>query len=544
MPDKPHYYNAIGKILAYRRAQTPNRPALRFGDEIMTYADLDDAVNRTANGLTALGIGKGTHVGLMMDNRLEFIVSVYALAKLGAVGIPFNTTLFGPILSYFVEDSEVTAVIAHGRHAETLLKLPAARANIRTWIVADPGAAAIKTDDARATTLDAIQTGASAEAPEVEVEATDPFMILYTSGTTGPSKGVVCPHSHLHWISEIAARRIDLTEEDKFYACLPLFHVAALWYCVGACIWAGACAVIAERFSASNFWSDICRTGSTATMIAMSMSIILEKLEPTEAEKSNPVRVAWLVPVPPDIRRFETRFGLKIATNYSMTEITHAAVGLPGRFYDRPPGCVGPLSGDWDVMIADENDRPMAPNAAGEILVRPRKPGILFQGYYRKERATVAQWRNLWFHTGDRGYFDDEGYLYFVDRVKDAIRRRGENISAYEIENVLLAFPGVQEVAAVPVPSPLGEDDLCIYVMAKSGVTLREEEIVRFAQESLPYFMVPRYVALVDDLPRTPSLKVQKFVLRQRAAKTETLWDGEQHGIFIRPPSRKERAQG
>jgi len=533
MQAKPGRESAAGETLTYWRDAAPDKVAVQFKGQSLTYAALDELVNRMANGLAAAGIRKGAHVGLMMDNKPEFLISVYALGRLGAIAIPFNTALFGSMLSYFVEDSDVDTIIADARHAATLADLPIAQERVRRWIIADGDAAELQLGTATKLTMDTLKSHADSTPPDVHVAHSDPFMILYTSGTTGPSKGVICAHSHLQWISEVASQRIGLVAEDNFYVCMPLFHVAALWYCVGACFWTGSTVMLTDRFSASNYWRDICASRSTVTMIAMSMSVILEKLEPTDEERNNPLRTAWLVPLPPNVRTFEERFGLKAVTNYSMTEITHAVVGYPGEMYDKAPGCAGRLSGDWDVMIADERDEPVPTGTVGEILVRPRKAGILFQGYYKKERETVRLWRNLWFHTGDRGYFDADGFLYFVDRAKDAIRRRGENISAFEIENGLLTLPAVKEVAAVPVPSPLGEDDLCVYVIPNDRASLTEKEIVGFAQEKLPYFMVPRYVAIVDDFPRTPSHKVQKYILRQWAAKTDTLWDGEQHGFRI-----------
>jgi crotonobetaine/carnitine-CoA ligase len=541
--DTPGRENAVGETLDYQCKIAPNKIAVEFKGSALTYAALNELVNRVANGLADAGIGKGAHVGLMMDNKPDFITCVYALARLGAVGIPFNTALFGSVLEYFVDDSDVTAIIADTRHAATLATLPVAKERVRLWVFADDESEGPETGDAMKISLRALESHSSASNPDVRVFHTDPFMILYTSGTTGPSKGVICAHSHLQWISEIGARRVGLTTDDNFYVCMPLFHVAALWYCVGACFWAGATVVLTDRFSASNYWRDIRATRSTVTMIAMSMSVILEKLEPTEDERNNTLRTAWLVPLPPKLRAFEERFGLKGVTNYSMTEITHAVVGYPGEMYDKDPGCAGRLSGDWDVMIADEHDRSVPTGTVGEILVRPRKPGIVFLGYYKKERQTVNLWKNLWFHTGDRGYFDPNGFMYFVDRAKDAIRRRGENISAHEIENGLLAMPAIKEVAAIPVPSPLGEDDLCVYVLRNDSASLTEEEIIRFAQQHLPYFMVPRYVAIVDDLPRTPSHKVQKFMLRQWAEKKETLWDGEQHGFRITGRREAEKQQ-
>lgn len=530
-----------GAVLAQRRAMFPDRPALGYGDQRLTYAALDDLVNKTANGLAVLGIGKGSHVGLMMNNRPEFVVSVYALAKLGAVCVPLNTTLFGSLLGYFVEDSKMEAVILHAEYAQALLALPAARKLVKTWIVADPGAPPFAVPDALCVALDAVQSEGGVEPPAVKVQPSDPLIIMYTSGTTGPSKGVVSSHSHVQWVSAGNAERwLELTPDDIFYSTMPLFHAGALWYCVGAAIWAGASVVLRDRFSASMFWQDICDLGATVTMIPMTMSTVLEKQPSSERDSSNPLRIAWVSPLPPDVRRFEKRFGIRVATHFSMTEISPAAVGLPGAVYDRPTGCAGRPTEEWDVIVGDEYDRSVPSGTVGEILLRPRVPGIIFSGYHGKPQETVKAWRNLWFHTGDRGYFDEEGYLYFVDRSKDTIRRRGENISAYEIEKILIEYEGIRDIAAVPVPSLLGEDDLCVYVTVKEDSGFQEADFIRHAAEVLPYFMVPRYVARTDQLPRTPSGKVQKYVLREQARDIpDSLWDREKHGIEIRPPVKR-----
>jgi crotonobetaine/carnitine-CoA ligase len=207
---------------------------------------------------------------------------------------------------------------------------------------------------------------------------------------------------------------------------------------------------------------------------------------------------------------------------------------MPGTFYEKS-GTAGQPTEDMEVIIADELDREVPRGTIGEILVRPRHPGTVFSGYYRKDAATVAGWRNLWFHTGDRAYMDEDDFLFFVDRAKDTIRRRGENISGQEVENAINAHEGVVESAAVPVPSDIGEDDVCLYVSAKDGISLDPTELFEFAKERLPYFMVPRYIGIIDDFPRTPSYKIQKFALRETAAKNlDALWDAEAHGLSPR----------
>ncbi len=529
----------LGMVRAARRGAAPAAPLLTFipDGRVWTYAQFDDDVNRLANGLARLGVSKGAHVGLMMNNCPEYLLSVCALAKLGAVCVPYNVSLFGDLLAYAVADSAIETVIAGARYMETLLELSEpSRASIKTWITADPGGSPVAVAQAQCTTLHGVAAAEVPEAPDVVVTPQDRLIVMYTSGTTGPSKGVVSSHSHPLWVSALTAERyLRLRTDDTFYVSMPLFHAGALWFQCGATMWAGGHIALTGGFSASRFWPEIAEVKATATMIIMSMAAILDKLPRTEAEAANTIRVAWVVPPPLDRAGFEERYGMRIATHYGLTEITPATVGFLDE--DWPRGSSGAPVEEMDVIIADEYDRELPRGSVGEILVRPKRAGVIFQGYFRKADATVDLWRNLWFHTGDRAYMDEDRYLYFVDRAKDAIRRRGENVSAQEVEGAIAAHDDILEVAAVPVPADIGEDEICVCVVRREGSALTEREIFAFAQSKLPYFMVPRYVDFVDELPKTQNLKVQKFVLREHASnRIGQMWDCEEHGLKVSRP--------
>ena len=326
---------------------------------------------------------------------------------------------------------------------------------------------------------------------------------------------------------------MQLEPEDRLYACLPLFHGNALNYSTLTALWARSTIALEERFSARRFWSDIHRYGATQFNAMMIITSILEKLPITPEEQDNPVRIAALVPPPSNRRQLEERWGLQIISQYALSEACPVAVLGPGEAYEKPRTS-GRINDEMvEVRIVDEHDCDLPRGTPGEIVIRTRQPWTMFSGYFGKPEATLAAWRNLWFHTGDRALIDSEGYLVFVDRVKDAIRRRGENISAYEIETILKGHDAVVEAAAVPVPSDLGEDEVAVYVV-RAGTELDEVALVNFAVEKMAYYMVPRYVQFVDDLPKTPSQKIAKHVLRDQARESyRTMWDREQAGIEV-----------
>jgi crotonobetaine/carnitine-CoA ligase len=343
----------------------------------------------------------------------------------------------------------------------------------------------------------------------------------------------VCPHAHPQTVGYRVGVNFDIGSEDVFYTCLPLFHGNALWYQALTALWAGASIALVPRFSASRFWKDVQRYRCTFFSAIMSVATILAKADPVPEEEDNPLRIAFVVPLPREREVLEQRWGLEFVCNYSMTELFPPYVLGPGEGYDNP-GSSGTAAVGITARLVDEHDVEVAVGGVGEVVVRADEPWTIFTEYYNKPEATADAFRNLWFHTGDRGRLDEDGHFHFADRAKDAIRRRGENISAHEIEEIIAVDDRVMEAAAVPAPSELGEEDVAIYVV-RADDSLTERDVVEYARDNMAYYMVPRYVSFEEELPKTPTHKIAKYLLRERA-QTEFagMWDREEHGIEVR----------
>jgi carnitine-CoA ligase len=521
----------IGAILADKAELHGDALFLRFGDDTYCYLDALERSRRAAAALLARGVGPGTHVAVMMDNAPEFLWVNFGLGMIGAVGVPINTAAKGQLLRYYVEDSGCTALVADSHHLPVLDRALGGFGRFDLVVAhGEPreGCAALAD-------LLAEGDGLAELAPPAAVTCDQPWLIMFTGGTTGPSKGVVCPHAHPQTVARRLVTAWDLQPQDRMYTFLPLFHGNAFWYSCLTAIWAGASVALAPRFSASRFWDDVHRFGATEFNAMASVTKILEKMEPSPAEADNPLRLGFVVPLPNERAELERRWGLEFSTCFAMTELGPAAVLIPGDGHDRG-GVAGTCDpGYLELRIVDELDREVEPGTPGQIVSRSVEPWTTLIGYHGKPEATATAMLNQWFHTGDRGMIDADGFVYFLDREKDAIRRRGENISAHEVERMLEQHEGVREVAAVPVPSELEEEDVGVYVVRVAGSEVGERELVEFAIEEMPYFMVPRYVGFVDELPKTDTHKVAKYRLRERvAAGDDALWDREAHGIVVK----------
>jgi carnitine-CoA ligase len=510
----------IATVLHDKAARVPDAPYMHFEDEVFSFGRADQLTNVFAEGLRRAGVTKGTHVALMLDNRPEYLWISFALGKLGAVAVPINCSAKGQLLRYFIEDARCGAAIVEEHYAETFTQ-------------------AVDGLAVRRVTVEQLRgdgDGSEDTPPDVAVDFTDPWFIMYTSGTTGPSKGVLSPQAQPLTVGWSVSEMFGLTGQDRMYTFLPMFHGNALWYSSMVALWAEASIVLARRFSASRFWADVQRYGCTEFNAIMTVATILEKLEPVPEERDNPLRLAFIVPLPVEREALEERWGCDIVCNYAMTEILPAAVLGPGQGRGKR-GTSGTPSPYVDLQIVDEHDVPVSRGEVGEVVIRPREPWTTFTEYFGKPAATAQAFRNLWFHTGDRAFLDDDDHFHFVDRIKDAIRRRGENISAHEIELVLETDPRIAEAAAVPVPSEMGEDDVAVYVV-RAMPDVDEAAVVAYAAENMAYYMVPRYVVFIDEVPKTPSHKKAKYSLRD-AAQTDyrTFWDREAHGIEVKRPA-------
>lgn len=525
----------MGRILAEKASRVGDRPWLLWEDRIYTYAALDEMTSRYANGFFAHGIRKGDHVALMLGNRPEFFWASWGLGKLGAVSVPINTAAKGELLRYFIDQSDSTWVIVDEECAGRLVALTGQIPKVKGLLYAGSTTASnSELRDSKLPLADLREIGsASSDTPSFDaVSHSDVNLIAYTSGTTGPSKGAVSPHSQGHGVGYAVSSHFGYRPDDVLYTCLPLFHGNAMWYTCYAALWADAAIALVPRFSASQFWDDVDRFGVTQfNSLGAMTNIIWKHPGPT---KQHRLRQCMTVPSPKEIyMAFQERYHLRITSVYALTETCVVTLFTPNDPLEKA-GSSGKTPGYVEIQIVDGNNRPLPPGQSGEICIRPREPGLMMLGYYKMADATAQQMRGNWFHSGDRGYLDADGYLFFVDRKKEAIRRRGENISAYEVELIISKHPKVLEAAAIPMSSEMSEDDVMAYIVPKPGESVSFEEIISFCNENMSYFMVPRFIEFVDCLPKTPSQKIEKYKLKELAeSRRSEIWDRDKAGIKL-----------
>lgn len=501
-----------------------DRACLSVDDLHLTYAEVLMAAQGHGAALAAAGVERGDRVAVVSENRWEVLALWLGCAWRGAVFVPVNPASRGEQLAHVLVNSgpRVLAVEAgFEARLEELRRLP--RELERIWTVGQGD------DSFRAGVPVEPFPAAGAAIEPAPVSAADTLAILYTSGTTGPSKGVVCPHAQFTWWGENVGTWLQLTADDVLYTCLPLFHTNALNAFVQS-LMHGARYVVGPRFSASRFWQRLVDADATVTYLLGTMVSILAARPPSPLDRSHRVRVALAPATAADTWRvFEERFGIRIVEGHGMTE-TNAVIGP--RDGEQRPGWMGQVMRGFDARVVDEHDVEVPDGTAGELVIRADEPFAFATGYWRMPEETVRAWRNLWFHSGDRVVRDESGYFRFLDRLKDAIRRRGENISSWEVEQILLRHPNVTAAAVVPVPAELGEDEVMAYVVPVSGQAVDPVDLVRFCEPLLAYFAIPRFVEVVAELPLTENGKVRKVVLRERGV-AETTWDREAAGIVV-----------
>jgi crotonobetaine/carnitine-CoA ligase len=525
MKDLPPAERTLPALLERQAAAFRDRPYLHVGDTTRSYAEMRDAVARTAGSFAAAGVTRGDRVAIMCENRRELVDAWFACAWLGASLVPLNTAIRGPQLEHVLTNSGPRVLaIEPGLfpHLDVVGTLPPELERI--WLLEGRGV------DWRGPPVEPFPPPGDA-VPAERVAPDETVSILYTSGTTGPSKGVMCPQAQFYWWALGTAEMLGgLTPDDVLYTCLPLFHTNALNSCIQALIHGGRI-VVGPRFSASAFWSRVAEADATVTYLLGAMVSILAERPPSPEDRAHRVRVALAPATQTELHDvFRERFGVTIRDGFGMTE-TNAVIGArDGR---QRPGTMGYVMPGYEAKIVDDLDEEVPDGTPGELVLRADEPYAFATGYWRMPEKTVEAWRNLWFHTGDRAVRDPDGSFRFLDRMKDAIRRRGENISAWEVEQVLISHPDVAAAAVVPVPSELGEDDVLAFVVPRDGASPDPEELMRHCEPRLAYFAVPRYLEFLDELPLTENGKVRKFVLRERGV-TVAAWDRDAAGYVLR----------
>ncbi len=466
-------------------------PFLWFkGRPARTVEQFDAEILAAAQTLRGHGIKRGDRVCVLMKNSPEMLAIMLGLWQAGAVVVPLSAQMVGPLLLDQVSRARVSLAIADDDLAAQLAPLTVPVVEKDRFM----------------------HEAASADAagsPESGVSFDDPALILYTSGSTGPSKGCMLSQHFCVYYGWIFWRYMGYRADDVIYSCLPLNHVHALFASFFPALLAGAQYSFSERFSASRYWPEIADSGATTCSAIGPMASILLKQPASEAETRLRVRLAHIAPAPPGVEEFQKRFRLRVAsTLFGMTE---AMIFPPDSHRDPVPGVIGVAPTDWDVALVDDFGREVAAGEPGELLARPRRPHILFDGYFDMPEETVKAWRGLWYHTGDVCRRDADGVYWFMGRKRDQIRRRGESISAWQLESLLGAHPAVSEIAAVGLPSLLGEEEIVLFVRHAEGATLSAGALEAFSEKVVPRFMRPdRIVIGKEELPKTPSGKIDK----------------------------------
>lgn len=534
-PD-PKEDQTLPRVLRKRAAQYGDKPFLLTEDGAVSYVQLDETSDRLARGLGALGIGAGETVLVMLPDCVDFFALWCGLAKLGAIEVPVNTAYRGTILAHVIDDSRATTMVVARQYLAVLAEVADRLEALGRLIVREDDG--VRAGEMPAALGDRFECrgfdelrAAEGGPRNVDPAYNDINAVMYTSGTTGASKGVLTTHAHTYHYALSVAELLELGPEDVHYAPLPLFHIAGKWAVLYCAMIAGATTAVPARFSIETFWDDVARRGVTTTFLLGAMASFLYKQPERPEDAETPLAKALVVPLFPEFEDFKRRFKVAVTTTYGSTECN---VPVRGTFAVSDYRTCGRLHDDlYEARLVDENDEEVPVGEAGELVVRAREPWIVMAGYWGLPDKTAEAWRNLWLHSGDVMRRDEAGNYYFLDRTKDAIRRRGENISSIEVENEINAHPAVLECAVVPVVSEDTEQEVMAAVVVKPGETLTHEALIRFLKPRMAYFMVPRYVDMVTELPKTPTGKIQKFPVRERGL-TETTWDRVAAGVRLR----------
>ena len=536
----PLVERTVGRILA--------RQADRFADknfiettsgDCISYRDMHLRSNQFAQGAAAFGIEYQEPVLVMLPDTIDYVTVWCGLAKRGAIEVPINLAYRKNILKRLCNDSTAKRIIIDCQYVDRLediaddleyldcVILYAEDQKLDSYGTLPPKLAQTYQVAGFEDLFSDISTDF-----EPAPQFSDLVGIMYTSGTTGASKGVSTTHSHSFCYADGAAEIFYLSEEDRFYtAGLPLFHLAGQWGVCYASMIYGATVVLRKGYRNDNFWPDIAEHSCTVVFLLGAIANFLWQQPKLPEDSETPLKKVGMFPVMTEHKQFRERFGVEISTGYGSTEspcpvIHHFDEPLPNH------QCVGFPTGRYDVKILDENDQVCTTGIVGEICTRPRAPWEIMLNYWRQPEYTAQVFRNLWYHTGDAGYQDDEGRLFFVDRLTDSMRRRGENISSMEVEDEVNQHPDVLECAVFPVLAEHSEQEVMVVITPQPDVTIEPEKLIRFLDQRMAYFMIPRYIEFTAAIPKTPTGKMEKYKLRAKGI-TPSTWDRVAAGIKL-----------
>lgn len=494
-------------------------------DETWTYRETWERTRRLGAALQAAGIREGEHVVVWLPNGKECLEAYFALGYIGAVFVPINVAYRGNLLAHVIENSDARLAIVHHDLVDRLADIDTAALETIVTVgdtrTAVKGLAGLTYDDllAKAGTLNPLSR---------PIEPWDTQAIIYTSGTTGASKGVLSSYMH-NYAGMSNEVWTCVSDDDRYLINMPMFHIGGCFILYSMLV-RGASITMTTGFRTDTFWETVHRTQSTVVFLLGVMAAFLLKAEPRPEDKDHPMHTFMVVPFNEEATHLHDRFGVTVHTIFNMTEIS-CPIFSPAN--PTEAGYCGRPRTGVSLRVVDDNDIEVPAGTTGQLVIRTEQPWAMNHGYYKNPEATVEAWRNGWFHTGDAFRMTEEGDFYYVDRIKDAIRRRGENISSIEVESQINEHPSVQECAAIAVPSEYGEDEVMIVLAPKAGQTVDPVELLEFLRPRMAHFMIPRYIQIMDELPKTPTTKIQKGPLRDAGITADT-WDREAAGISVR----------
>jgi len=528
-------WRVIPERLRYWARETPNAAFLQCDAGWLTYREVDALSDRVAAGLAEHGIRKGDRVSIILPNCDEMLVAFFACAKLGVIQVPVNIFLRGRFLAYQLTDAQAGTVIADEPGVQALQAIATELPDLkRVFQVGDTSPV-----DAPFPVLPYRDLEkAAGDLPDVRVAMSDLNAILYTSGTTGMPKGCMMSHGYYLNVPRTYYRCGLARPSDRLFTTWPLFHTSGQMIALMIALQGGLSIHYEREFSARRFVRQAAAAEATMIFGVGAMGMAALHTAPAEGERDHRIRGASLVPMAPWAQRaFEERFGIPVYSEiYGQTECNPISAS-PWRDADRKRDSLGRSIAELEIEVHDDDGRPAAVGEVGELVIRPREPEVMFQGYWNKPVDTLATFRGLWHHTGDNAVLDEDGHLTFWDRKSDSMRRRGENVSSIELEHAITTHPGVAQAAVHSVASPLGEDDIKACLVARPGHKLRAAELFSFFAERLPYFAIPRYVEVLDALPTNAMGRVLKHELRARGVGAA--WDFEALGLVVAKADRR-----
>ncbi len=534
MKEYQHSDRVMSSILDDKAKMLGEKVFVRHKEERVTYEELSQGSNKIANFfMNELGVVKEDKVVVILPNCVDFFYAQFGISKSGAVMVPINVLAKLDLLTHFLNNSEAQIVVIDEQFMPLLESIDETIPTVKTLIVRTPHFNRNKFNFKREFNIIPFQELFNSPSTPAKFLADwyDPVDIFYTSGTTGVSKGVVLSHNHHYTFGLSIAEYARLGPQDIMYICLPLYHGMGSYMSIMPMLLCEGSIALGDRFSASGWLSEIRGYGATVMWAVYTMAPILMKQPERTDDAVNPLRIYLFSGMPPAIiEPFERRFGVKTVEQYGATE---AADLSHSPWEERRPGAIGPInSAHYDIKIVNEYDEEVPVGEVGECVSRCKYPYTQMTEYYKMPGETVKAFRNRWLHSGDNCRLDKDGWLYFVGRGKDTIRRRGENISCYEMETILSACEGILGCASIPLPSQLGEDDIKVVISAREGYTLEFSKIMKFCEEKMPKFMIPRYIELVAEIPKLPNEKLDKERLK-KAGLTPDTWDAEA-GAYIK----------